>query len=38
MASAFFSGLMATRGRFSIPLLSFDKEESLAVSPMVIDQ
>ena len=38
MASAFFSGLLATRGRFSIPLPSFHKDESLAVSPMVIDQ
>lgn len=37
MASAFFSGLVATRGRFSMPLPSFDKEESLAVSPAAID-
>ena len=38
MVSAFCSGLLATRGRFSIPLPSFDKEESLAVSPMAIDR
>jgi hypothetical protein len=37
MASAFFSGLMATRGRFSIPLPSFGKEGSVSVSPVAID-
>jgi hypothetical protein len=38
MASAFFSGLIATRGHFSMPLPSFDEEKSLAVSPMAIDR
>src|SRR5208337_1288735 len=37
MAGAFFSGLLATRGRVSIPLPSFDEEGSLPVSPVVID-
>ena len=30
-------GLLATRGRASVPLPSFDNERSLSVSPMVID-
>jgi hypothetical protein len=37
MAGAFFSGLLATRGRVSMPLPSFDEEGSLPVSPVVID-
>jgi hypothetical protein len=37
MASAFFSGLLATRGRFSIPLPSLSKQRPVPVSPMVID-
>ena len=38
MASAFFSGLLATGGRFSMPLPSFGKEGSVPVSPVAIDQ
>ena len=37
MASAFFSGLLATGGRFSMPLPSFGKEGSVPVSPVAID-
>ena len=38
MAGAFFSGLLATGGRVSMPLPSFDEEVSLPVSPVAIDQ
>jgi hypothetical protein len=37
MVGAFFSGLLATRGRVSVPLPSFDKERSLPVSPVAVD-
>ena len=37
MGAALFGGLLATRGRASVPLPSFDIERSLSVSPMVID-
>ena len=38
MAGAFFSGLLATRGRVSMPLPSFDEKESLPISPVAIDR
>ena len=38
MAGAFFSGLLATRGRVSMPLPSFDEKESLPTSPVAIDR
>ena len=38
MASAFFSGLLATRGRFSMPLPPLAKQGAVPVSPVAIEQ